>query len=231
MAEAALTTPWLFVGLGNPGNQYAGTRHNIGFLVVQTLASSLNWILKEETYWPAQTAKGTIDGQQLHLLLPTTYMNLSGTAVARYLSYYKIPPDRLAVITDDVAIPFGTMRLKERGSAGGHNGLKSIEQCLATNEYTRLRMGVGDNREDMDLADYVLSTFATDEREQLDRFVTEATVVLKRLLKEPLAQVMNRVNTKVKSENRDPVAQENNDEPTQQKTPLRGDVHHLGYAE
>lgn len=198
---------------------------------MQALASSLKWTLKEESYWPAQNAKGIVEGQQLHLLLPTTFMNLSGTAVARYLSYYKIPRDRLVIVTDDVAIPFGTMRLKEKGSAGGHNGLKSIEQCLATNEYTRLRMGVGDNRKDMELADYVLSAFAPEEEEQLDRFILEGATVLKRLLQEPLAQVMNGVNTKVKSENRDSVAQENNHEQTRKKTPLRGDVHHLGYAE
>jgi len=158
-------------------------------------------------------------------------MNLSGTAVARYLSYYKIPSDRFVVITDDVAIPFGTMRLKEQGSAGGHNGLKSIEQCLATNKYTRLRMGVGDNRKDIELADYVLSAFAPEEEGQLSRFILEGANVLKRLLKEPLTQVMNGVNTKVKSENRDLVAQENNHEQIRKKTPLRGDVHYLGYAE
>ncbi len=214
MAEAALTATWLFVGLGNPGKEYAETRHNIGFQVVQALASSLKWTLKKESHWPAQAAKGTVEGQQLHLLLPSTYMNLSGTAVTRYLSYYKIPLDRLVVIADDVAIPFGAMRLKEKGSAGGHNGLKSIEQCLATNEYTRLRMGVSDNRQNMDLADYVLSTFSPEEKELLDRFISQGAAVLKNLLQEPLQQVMKGVNTRVKSENRDPVAQENNDEQT-----------------
>lgn len=170
------------------------------------LASSLNWTFKQESYWPGQVAQGTVDGQQIHLLLPTTYMNLSGTSVARYLDYYKIKRDRLVVITDDVAIPFGTMRLKEKGSAGGHNGLKSIEQCLATNEYSRLRMGVGDNRQGMELADYVLSTFTPEEKPLLERFISEGVTVLKRLLQEPLLQAMNRVNTRVKSENRDTVA-------------------------
>lgn len=206
MAETAFSPTWLFVGLGNPGTKYAETRHNIGFQVVKMLASGLNWTFKQESYWPGQVAKGTVDGQQIHLLLPTTYMNLSGTSVARYLDYYKITRDRLVVITDDVAIPFGTMRLKEKGSAGGHNGLKSIEQCLATNEYSRLRMGVGDNRQGMELADYVLSTFAPEEKPLIERFISEGVTVLKRLLQEPLLQAMNRVNTRVKSENRDTVA-------------------------
>jgi peptidyl-tRNA hydrolase, PTH1 family len=153
-------------------------------------------------------ARGQCDDATVHLILPTTYMNNSGIAVRRYLDYFKLMPQQLVVVVDDVALPFGEMRLRGEGSSGGHNGLKSLTEHLATSHYARLRMGIGSNMGHpqshpegqpegyMPLADYVLSDFSTSEVGQLEEFIDRGTQVLMRLIKEPIAIVMNAINTR-----------------------------------
>lgn len=186
--------PLLFVGLGNPGPQYAMTRHNLGYLVVQQFAHRLGWSLKEDRRFNARVAKGISENKSIHLVLPLTYMNLSGNAVRRYADYFKIPLTSIIVVTDDIALAFGQLRLRLMGSAGGHNGLKSIEASLGTSHYKRLRMGIGHPGEKM-LANYVLETFNHTEQQELPTFIDRGVEVLQRLLKESFSHVMTSVNT------------------------------------
>lgn len=182
------------VGLGNPGQKYEKTRHNIGAMVAQQLAATLGLPFKEEKRFHALTAKGLWKGKLLHILLPQTYMNDSGRAVGAYLGYYKIRPEALVVVCDDVELPFGQLRLRPKGRSGGHNGLKSIEAYLGTSDYLRLKMGVGKELGASTLAEYVLDTFKPDEFLKLEGFISQGSEVIKSLLNESSAAVMNRVN-------------------------------------
>lgn len=187
---------FLIVGLGNPGREYALTRHNMGYLVVQSLAHAQGWVFKEESSFHAMVAKGRINHTLLHLLLPLTYMNESGRAVRRYIDFYKLEPRHLIVVTDDTAIAYGQMRVRSSGSAGGHNGLKSIQAHLHTQDYVRLRMGIGQENQCRTLADYVLDTFTSEERQALPDFIERGVGIVKRLISEPISSVMNSVNIK-----------------------------------
>lgn len=186
----------VFVGLGNPGQMYANTRHNLGFLVIEELAASLNCTFKEVKQFRAKIAKGILNGKDVHMIKPLTYMNLSGWTVRQYVDYYKLPINQIVVICDDIALDFGTIRLRTKGSAGGHNGLKSIIAHLGTDEFVRLRMGIGDDRDKEALSNYVLSSFTADELAGLSDFVKRGATVLKELTVDLITQVMNRVNTK-----------------------------------
>lgn len=186
-----------FVGLGNPGKKYAMTRHNIGYMAVMDFASRHGWIFKDQPHFEALAAGGEIGNVKVHLLLPTTYMNESGRAVRRYLDYFKMDPGQLVVVVDDVNLPFGAMQLKERGSSGGHNGLKSLELHLGTQDYPRLRLGVGAKKEGQSLADHVLSPFNAEEMNALGQFVDKGVNVLKRIIYEKLPLIMNEVNKKI----------------------------------
>ena len=185
---------FLFVGLGNPGLRYKMTRHNIGYLVLQRFADRMGWILNEDRRFNAKIAKGVFQEQTIHLLMPLTYMNLSGESLRRYTDYLKIPISQVVVIVDDIALPFGQLRLREGGSAGGHNGLKSIEACLGTSYYKRLRLGIGHPGE-KGLADYVLEMFNRAELDELPAFIDRGGEVLQNLLNESFTRVMNNVNT------------------------------------
>lgn len=189
----------VIVGLGNPGKEYALTRHNMGYLVVQAFANAHGWTFKEERSFEAYIAKGTVEGITIHMLLPTTYMNLSGRAVKRYLEYYKIPHDKIVVVVDDIAFAFGEMRLRTMGSSGGHNGLKSIQHELETQHYVRLRIGIGMELAHKTLADHVLDTFTAEEKVELPTILNSAVAVLKRLINEPVSTVMSAVNARQKS--------------------------------
>lgn len=204
----------LIIGLGNPGKEYELTRHNLGYLVVQGIAHVNRWEFREQKTFQAIAAKGQIGDQTVHLLLPTTYMNLSGQAARRYMDYYKISPDEVLVITDDVDLQFGELRLKTSGSAGGHNGLKSIESCIGTQNYARLRMGIGQKQPNGTLADYVLGTFTKEEFGELTAFIQRGVNVVMRLMNESIAQVMNAVNKTIKKEPSRPAkeGQENKNE-------------------
>lgn len=186
-----------FIGLGNPGRRYARTRHNYGFMVIEEFARSLGWLLHEDRYFNAMTAKGRIKEAEVHLMLPLTFMNESGAAVRQYLDYYKLMPSQIVVICDDTALEFGQLRLRSQGSAGGHNGLRNIAMLLGTEEFARLRMGIGSKVDRQSLADFVLSDFTSEEAAILDRYIKEGALVLSSLTDEPIAKVMSRVNTKL----------------------------------
>ncbi len=214
-----MTKHYVFVGLGNPGKKYELTRHNLGFLVIQAFANNNEWRFKEEKQFQALVSKGQIAETTIHLLLPLTYMNESGRAVRSYLDFYKLTTKQLLIIADDVALPFGEMRLRKEGSPGGHNGLKSIEACLSTRYYARLRMGIGPSSPRRPLADHVLDSFTAEEFKVLPEFVAKATTVLNTLVHEKIENVMNRVNAPPKTtEGQKEVSQENKHE--EQRKPL-----------
>ena len=156
---------YLIVGLGNIGSEYVDTRHNAGFMVVDRLAERLK--VQPEPDRLAFTARGKFKGRQFHLVMPTTYMNLSGKAVRYHLNQNKIPLSNLLVVTDDIALPFGNCRLRAKGSDGGHNGLKSINEILGTQTYARMRVGVGSEFSKGRQVDYVLSPFTDEEFDAL----------------------------------------------------------------
>jgi peptidyl-tRNA hydrolase, PTH1 family len=168
---------FLFVGLGNPGEKYSDTRHNIGFKIIESLAKELEGTFR--TQKNAEVAEVKYKGRTLVLVKPTTYMNLSGKAVNYYLQQEKIPRENLVVITDDLALPFGKLRLKGKGSDGGHNGLKDIQAILNTVEYCRLRFGVASNFNKGQQSDYVLGNWNDEEIETLEERISVAKEFLK----------------------------------------------------
>lgn len=223
----------LVVGLGNPGKGYAMNRHNLGFIAVEALAQSFSTTFRKETRFLGEVAKANCSGKTVYLLKPMTYMNESGNAVRKIADYYKIDPANILVVVDDVALPFEKMRLRSEGSAGGHNGLKSIQQHLGTQKYPRLRLGVGEGRSE--LTDHVLGDFSADEQKKLPAYVIDAMDCIQQLLQDPIADVMKRVNTK--SETSRKMGQENKKNGTTtrreegQETTVRGDVHPQRTAE
>ena len=174
------TGPWLVVGLGNPGREYAGNRHNVGFMVVDLLAGRLGAKFGRHKRAVAEVAEGRLGfgGPKLVLAKPLTYMNLSGGPVASLAQFYKVPPDRVIAVHDELDIGYGQLRLKCGGGEGGHNGLRSMSKSLGTKEYVRVRFGVGRPPGRQDPADYVLSDFGSVERKELDFLVDRAADVV-----------------------------------------------------
>jgi PTH1 family peptidyl-tRNA hydrolase len=160
---------FLIAGLGNIGPEYAKTRHNIGFMVVQAMLDKFGASVKSDRH--AHTSSVSNKGRQYILLMPTTYMNLSGKAVLYHLGHHSITVDRLLVITDDLSLPFGKMRMRAKGSDGGHNGLKHIQETLGTSNYPRLRVGIGNDFHPGQQVDYVLSAFNETEQNQLPEII------------------------------------------------------------
>ncbi len=177
--ESCKEEPYLLAGLGNPGTIYQETRHNIGFQVLTAFAEKNHLTFRKNLSLYGEFAKGTLLGlsQIVIALKPLTFVNNSGQAVKACISYFRIAFDRLLVISDEVSLPFGKLRLSERGSSGGHNGLKSIEEHLGTQDYARLRFGVGD-REEGSLSDHVLSKFKEEEKKQLPILIEQAVQVI-----------------------------------------------------
>ncbi len=182
----------LIVGLGNPGKQYVGTRHNVGFEVIDRL-SRRHSIPVRRRAMRAVLGDGLIEGQKVILVKPMTYMNLSGEAVAAISRMYRIPPEDLIVIVDDLALPLGKLRLRYRGSAGGHNGLDSIEFRLRTQDYPRIRIGVGAARPGR-MVDHVLGRFRSDEREDVEIALERAADAVETALREGFEKAMNVYN-------------------------------------
>jgi peptidyl-tRNA hydrolase, PTH1 family len=185
----------LIVGLGNPGREYRDTRHNVGFMVVDEIARryALGWVQAPSQVPDAFIAKryGT---DPLMLAKPLTYMNLSGGVVAGLSRYYDVPPGDVLVVVDEAALPFGKLRARARGSAGGHNGLKSVIERLGTTEFSRLRLGVGRGDSRRELADHVLSIFERSERAELEAFITRAADAAEMFVAEGIGKVMNTYN-------------------------------------
>ena len=185
---------WLIVGLGNPGERYARTRHNVGFRSVETLAERHSLTFRQQRA-NSQLAEGIIHGQRVVLVKPQTYMNLSGQAVSALRNWYKIDPaHELLVIYDDLDLPFARIRIRERGSAGTHNGMRSIVAQLGTTEFPRLRVGIGQPPGKMDAADYVLSRFTPEEEAVLPDVLARVADAVDVILREGLITAMNRYN-------------------------------------
>ena len=193
----------LIVGLGNPGGEYRSTRHNVGFMVLDELARrfGVSWAMAPsqvpETFMAKRYGDGSADTPPVLLAKPLTYMNRSGDAVAALARYYDVPVPELFVIVDDVALPFGRLRARARGSAGGHNGLKSVAERLGTIDFPRLRLGVGRGDSRRDLADHVLSTFEPGERAELESFIAKAADAAEMFAAKDIAAVMNAYNPDV----------------------------------
>lgn len=191
---------FMIVGLGNPTAQYAGTRHNVGFDVIDLLADKYN-ITVDTRKSRAFIGKGVIEGEKVILVKPQTYMNLSGESVRSLVDYFKIDEEsELLVIYDDVSLDVGQLRIRKKGSAGGHNGIKNIISHLDTDVFMRIKIGVGKKPGRMDLADYVLSRFSGSEREQMEEGYEKAAKAAVMILKGEIDAAMNEFNKKVKPE-------------------------------
>lgn len=185
---------WLLVFLGNPGEQYEHTRHNVAWAVADQLAEELN-IPIQRLKFKALTHVCQVGGQKTMLMKPVTYMNLSGEAAGEAARFYKLPPQRVLVVCDDVALPPGKLRLRASGSAGGHNGLKSIAQHLGSEEYPRLRVGVGGKpHPDFDLADWVLARPQGEDAKAIDAAVKRAAQAIPLILEQGVDRAQERVN-------------------------------------
>ena len=185
---------WLLVCLGNPGDKYENTRHNVGFMVADEVAERQNKPIQRLKF-KALTNIFTISGEKVLVMKPITYMNLSGEAVRPAADFYKIPPARVLVVSDDTALPVGRLRIRTKGSAGGHNGLKSIIQHLGTDQFPRLRVGVGEKpHPDYDLADWVLGKFAGEDKKAIDAAVKRAADAIECILAEGIDRGMGKFN-------------------------------------
>jgi PTH1 family peptidyl-tRNA hydrolase len=183
----------LVVGLGNPGPKYAGTRHNIGFAVLDYLAAAPG-VGRWRSRFEAQVTEAVEGTEQVLLMKPETFMNLSGRAVRAAMDFYKLPLTDLLVVCDDIALPLGKLRARAKGSDGGQKGLRSIQEQLGTQEYPRLRIGVGSPGEHLDAADHVLSRFKPGERAAVEDAVAQAAQAVLLWVRQGIDVCMNRVN-------------------------------------
>jgi PTH1 family peptidyl-tRNA hydrolase len=191
---------FIIVGLGNPGKDYKNTRHNIGFDVIDVIAEKHNISVIEKKH-KAIIGKGVINGYKVVLVKPQTYMNLSGESVREIVEYYKVDPtEELIIVSDDISLDVGKIRIRKKGSAGGHNGLKSIIGLLGTDQFMRVKMGVGEKPKGYDLADYVLGHFTGDERKIMDEAANSAQEAICMMLQGDVDAAMNRFNTKSKGD-------------------------------
>jgi PTH1 family peptidyl-tRNA hydrolase len=202
----------LVVGLGNPGSSYVGTRHNIGWEVIDRLARRFAWTSRDEEF--NRLAKTKFDGlamdgtvslhsggiEKVLLLKPTTYMNLSGRSVQAAMGFYQIAPAEVMVVLDDLALPCGKLRLRAGGSSGGHNGLKDIERMLGTPEYPRLRIGIDPPPPPVQGKDYVLGKFTPEQRKKIDPAVDRAASAIMTWMENGIEMAMNRFNADEKDE-------------------------------
>lgn len=191
---------FIIVGLGNPTAEYAGTRHNVGFDVIDQIADKYNISVMERKH-RAFCGKGIIGGQKVILVKPQTYMNLSGESVRSVLDFYKVDVEtELLVIFDDISLDVGQLRIRKKGSAGGHNGIKNIIQHLGTNVFHRIKVGVGEKPKGYDLADYVLGHFSKGEKEQMEEGYNKAVNAVELMLQGEVDAAMNEFNKKVVKE-------------------------------
>ena len=185
---------WLVVGLGNPGPKYEWTRHNMGFLVIDELAEREK-IPVQKLKYRALTNTAVIGGRSVLLMKPPTYMNLSGESVGEAARFYKIPPERVLVISDDVALPQGKLRVRRSGSAGGHNGLKNIISHLGSDQFPRIKVGVGGKpHPDHDMADWVLGKFTGQDRKVMEEAIARAADAVTLFLEQGPDQAMAKFN-------------------------------------
>lgn len=185
---------FLIVGLGNPGRQYENTRHNVGFDTIDELADTYG-IPASGKQHKAMYGKGIVEGQKVILAKPLTFMNLSGESVRQLVDYYKIDPEQeLLVIFDDISLEPGQIRIRKKGSAGGHNGIKNIIAQLGTQNFQRIKVGVGEKPKNWDLADYVLGTFPKDDRALVDEAIKRAVQAAAMIVQGDVDGAMNTFN-------------------------------------
>lgn len=185
----------VIAGLGNPGSKYSGTRHNVGFDVVDRLAQENN-IRVNRLRFKALTGEGFIGTEKVLLVKPSTYMNNSGESIREIMDFYKLEPENLLVVVDDIDIEFATIRLKKKGSAGSHNGLKSIIYHIQKDNFPRLKVGIGKKPPYYDLADFVLSKFSSDERKLVDQAIWKASEAAEVFVKSGIDKAMNEFNSR-----------------------------------
>ena len=187
---------YLIAGLGNPTRQYEHTRHNIGFDAITYLADRYHIVMNTKKF-QGICGSGVIEGQKVLLLKPQTYMNLSGNSVGEAANFYKLDPaTEVIVIYDDIALDPGFIRVRKKGSAGGHNGIKDIIAHLGTQEFQRIRIGVGEKPKDYDLADYVLGRFTAEDRKKVEEAMEQAADAMSLMVQERTDEAMNLFNKK-----------------------------------
>lgn len=190
---------YLIAGLGNPTKEYDKTRHNVGFSVIDVLADRYRIDISEKKH-KALCGRGVIEGQMVLLLKPQTFMNLSGESIRAAADYYKIEPEEMIVIYDDISLDPGQLRIRLKGSAGGHNGIKNIIANLGTQDFPRIKVGVGAKPPRMDLADYVLSRFGAGEQKLMEEAFGEAAEAAVMMMTDGAERAMNHFNAKKKAE-------------------------------
>jgi len=187
---------FIIAGLGNPTSQYEGTRHNIGFDVMDALAEKYNISISEKKH-KALCGKGVIEGEKVLLVKPQTYMNLSGESIAEILNYYKVDAEEdFLVVFDDISLAPGNIRIRKKGSAGGHNGIKNIIAMTGTQNFKRIKVGVGEKPKGRDLADYVLGRFSDEDRKKVNDAIEDAIGAVSMILRGETDQAMNCYNAK-----------------------------------
>ena len=197
---------YLIVGLGNIGPEYHETRHNIGFMAVDALAKAAGATFTDGRYGFTTTL--SVKGRQLLLLKPSTFMNLSGESVREIVNFYKIPQERFVVIFDDTSLPCGSVRIREKGSHGGHNGIRNIIDQMGTDVFNRIKVGIGEKPKGWDLADYVLAKFSPDDLPAMEEGMEKAVKGVELILSRGVAEAANRVNQKPKSMKKQKALQE-----------------------
>lgn len=190
---------YIIVGLGNRSKEYLKTRHNVGFEVIDVLADHFRIPVSDKKH-KAIYGKGMLAGEKVILAKPQTFMNLSGESVRAMADYYKVGPEQIIVIYDDISLPPGQLRVRARGSAGGHNGIKNIIQHLGTQEFPRVRVGIGDKPRQMDLADYVLSRFSAGEQKLMEEAFSEAARAVECMIIQDIEKAMNEFNRRKQEE-------------------------------
>ena len=185
---------YLIVGLGNIGAEYARTRHNMGFMILDAFADASNIVFETQRY--GNIAKTSFKGREIVLLKPSTYMNLSGNAVRYGMDKLNVPIERLLIICDDLNLPFGTLRMRKKGSDGGHNGLKNIQELIGTQNYARIRAGIGNDFNKGDQIDFVIGQFNTDEEDKIPSICEKATEGIKSFITIGPERTMSSFNAK-----------------------------------
>ena len=184
---------YIIAGLGNPTREYEKTRHNVGFEVIDVLADMLGTTVEEKKFKGCY-GRGIIGGEKVLLLKPQTFMNLSGESIRAASDFYKVDPEHIIIIYDDISLDVGQLRIRKKGSAGGHNGIKNIIAHLGTQEFPRVKVGVGDKPKKMDLADYVLSRFSKEDRAAMEDAFKEAAKAVEVMITEGMDIAMNQFN-------------------------------------
>lgn len=192
--EAVGAIEYLLVGLGNPGSQYEGTRHNTGFMAIDKIADDAG-VKLDRLKFKGLCASTTFGGKKVLLLKPSTFMNLSGQSVTEAMRFYKLPPEKVIVLFDDISLPCGHLRIRRKGSDGGHNGMKNILYLSGSDQFPRIKIGIGKKpNPQWDLADWVLSHFSTDEMKLMDESTKNAAAAAALMVNGKIDEAMNRYN-------------------------------------